>query len=132
MKQPSDFSLNFSRDSGKVVVQVQGALDAGAAPTLRERLVDIIDGQGNRQVVLDLREVTAVDFAGLVVLVETLRRMDGYGGELVLSGPTVVVAGQLRAAGLGELFLITPDWRHPAWGRIGARRGWEHESAPFN
>lgn len=132
MAHCSDFSLVFSRELGKVVVAVQGALDVGTAPTLRERLADIIDGQGNRQVVLDLRGMTAVDFAGLCVLVETLERMEQYGGELVLSGPTSCVAGQLRAAGLDEAFLITPNWRHPAWGSVGAQRGWQHESARFN
>ena len=132
MPQDAEFSLVSSRVLGVVVIHVQGPLDAGAAPRLRERLVDIIDGQGNRQVVLDLRGMTAVDVAVLLVLVQTLTRMEEYGGELVLSGPTRCVARQLRAAGLHEVFLITPDWRHPAWGHVGAQRGWERESARFN
>ena len=32
--------------------------------------------------------MTAVDFTGLLVLVDALKRMEEYGGELVLSGPT--------------------------------------------
>jgi anti-anti-sigma factor len=132
MPQGSDFSLIFTRALGNVVIHVHGALDARAAPTLRERLVDIIDGQGNRQVVLDLRGMTAVDFAGLLVLVDASTRMEEYGGELVLSGPTSCGEKQLRAAGLDEVFVITPEWRHPARGRAGAKRRWKHESARLN
>ena len=109
MPQGLNFSLVFRRTLGKVVIHVHGALDADAAPTLRERLVDVIDGQGNRDVVVDLRGMTAVHSAGLLVLVEALKRMEDYGGELVLSGPTSCVAEQLRAAGLHRVFLITPS-----------------------
>ena len=132
MPHGSDFTLVFRRTLGTVVIHVDGVLDEDAAPTLRERLVDIIDGQGNRDVVVDLRGTSAVHSSGLVVLVDALKRMEDYGGELVLSGPTSWVAAQLRAAGLHKLFLITPEWRHPARGRLGINRRWEHQSAQFN
>ena len=85
MPDGSCFSLAFSRALGKVVVHVHGALDADTAPALKARLVDIIDDRGNRQVVLDL-QTTGVDAAGLLVLADALKRMDDYGGSLVLSG----------------------------------------------
>ena len=129
MPDRSGFSLVFRRALGKVVVHVHGALDANTAPALKARLVDIIDNQGNRHVVLDLKMMTAVDAAGLVVLADALKRMDDYGGELVLSGPTGSVEEQLRAVGLEERFGITPEWTHPARGGIGASRRWQHDSA---
>lgn len=129
MVDGSVFSLVFSRALGKVVVHVHGPLDATNAPALRARMVDIIDGQGNRQVVLDLRQMTGVDVAGLVVLADALKRMEDYGGELVVSGPTASVEEQLRAVGLEKTFGITPEWRHPARGGIGASRRWEHDGA---
>ena len=125
MPDGSGFSLVFSRAFGKVVVHVHGTLDSNAAPTLKNGLADIIDGQGNRQVVLDLRRMAGVDAAGLSVIADALRRMDGYGGELLLSGPTSSVEEQLRAAGLAETFGITPEWTHPARGGIGASRTWQ-------
>lgn len=132
MSQGSDFSLELSRALGMAVVHVRGTLDAGAAPALRTRLANVIDGQGNRQVVLDLRGMTAIDRAGMLVLVDALTRMEDYGGDLVLSGPTSAVAEQLRAARLHEVFLITPEWRHPAWGRVGGKRTAQHETASLN
>ncbi|MDP8937170.1 MAG: STAS domain-containing protein [Actinomycetota bacterium] len=122
MVDGSGFSLVFSRALGQVVVHVHGTLDATTAPALNARLVDIIDGQGNRQVVLDLRKMAAVDAAGLVVLADALKRMDDRGGDLLLSGPTSSVEEQLRAVGLDKTFGITPEWMHPARGRIGASR----------
>lgn len=114
------FSLAFSRALGKVIVHVHGPLDAVTAPELEGGLVDIIDNQGNRQVVLDLRTMTSIDADGLFVVADALKRMDDYGGELLLSGPTRGVEEQLRAGGLEKIFGITPEWTHPARGGIGA------------
>ena len=129
MVDGSGFSLVFSRALGKVVVHVHGPLDENTAPALKARLVDIIDGQGNRQVVLDLRHMTGVDVAGLLVLADALKRMEDCRGELLLSGPIAAVEEQLRAVGLEKTFGITPEWMHPARGGIGASRRWEHDGA---
>ena len=129
MPDGSRFSLVFSRALGKVVVHVHGPLDADTAPALKARLVDIVDDQGNRQVVLDLRKMTGVDAAGLLVVADALKRMDGYGGELLLSGPSRSVEEQLRAVGLEETFGVTPEGTHPARGGIGANRRWQHDGA---
>ena len=129
MADGSGFSLVFSRALGTVVVHLHGALDADTAPALKAGLVDIIDDQGNRQVVLDLRKTTGVDAAGLLVLADALKRMDDYGGQLLLSGPTSPVEEQLRAVGLEETFGITPGWTHPVRGGIGASRKRQHDGA---
>ena len=114
MADGSGFSLVFSRALGKVVINVHGALDVNTAPSLKAGLADIIDNQGNRHVVLDLRKTTGIDAAGLSVLVEAFKRMADYGGDLLLSGPTSAVERQLRTVGLEEVFGITPEWTHPA------------------
>lgn len=129
MSSGFEFLLVVSRSLGKVVVHVHGGLDGRTAPALKERLLDIIDGQGNRQVVLDLRRMTGVNFAGLSVLVDAVMRMGECGGELVLSSPTRGVLEQLQAAGLAEVAVITPEWTHPARGRTRARRTWENDSS---
>ena len=129
MAHGSEFSIVFSRAFAKVVVRVHGVLDADSAPELKDRLADLIDGQGNRQVIMDLRRVSDVDFAGVMVLFDAVMRMEEYGGELLLSGPTSGVAERLRAAGLGEVVLITPEWTHPAGGGVGANPRREHDNS---
>ncbi len=125
---PAEFALGFSRALGKVVVHVEGALDASTAPQLGDRLTDVIDGQGNRHLVLDLTATTRVDAAGLAVLVRAVKRLHLSGGQLVLSGLSSTVAETFTVAGVDRLFHITPSWEHPAHGdnRTGLGRpvGW--------
>jgi len=130
MSDGQGFTVIFSRAFGQVVAHVHGALDVRSAPALKDRLVDIIDGQGNRQIVLDLRGMTSVDVAGLLVLADALQRMDAYGGQLLLSGPTPAVEEQLRAVGLEKTFGITPEWRHPARGGIKKSGNWQLDTTP--
>jgi len=110
------FSLVFRRSLGRVVVDIRGALDASTAGQLRHRLADLIEGQGNRQLVLDLRETTLIDSPGLAVLVDAHKRIQRIAGSLVLSGASPVVMQGFEAAGLANVFNFTPAWAHPAYG----------------
>ena len=112
----SEFSLGFSRALGRVIIHIHGALDGESAHELRDRLVDVIDGQGNLRLVVDLRATTFIDATGFAVLVDALKRMQKNGGEFVLSAPASDVAAAFRAAGLDNVFDITPAWAHPAHG----------------
>jgi anti-sigma B factor antagonist len=118
-----DFSLAFSRTLGCVVVQIHGPLDVNHAQELDDRLADVIDGQGNRQLVLDLAGMTHVDSAGVGVLVGTLRKLQRRGGRLVLSAASSEVALTLEAAGLDKVFDMTPAWDHPARGGVDSDAG---------
>lgn len=128
----SEFSLVFGRALGKVIVSIHGPIDAGTAPELRHRLLDLIDGQGNRQVVLELSGTSRVDPVGLRVFVDAHKRMQRIAGELVFSSPPASVARAFRSSGLDKIFTVTPAWAHPAngprntsvrsparWGRSG-------------
>ena len=124
----SEFSLVFGRALGKVVVSIHGPVDARTAPELRDRLRDVIDGQGNRHVVLDLRGTTLVDPAGLTAVVDAHQRMQRIAGELVFSGPSPDLIHAFRSADLDKVFTVTPAWSHPAYGygrtNAGDRAGW--------
>lgn len=118
-----DFSLTFSRTLGCIVAHIHGPLDINNARQLDDRLADVIDGQGNRQLVLDLAGMTHVDSAGVRVLVSTLRKLQRSGGSLVLSGATSEVALTLETAGLDKVFVMTPAWDHPARGGVDSDAG---------
>ncbi|CAA9220898.1 MAG: hypothetical protein AVDCRST_MAG10-658 [uncultured Acidimicrobiales bacterium] len=124
----SEFSLVFGRALGKVVVSIHGPVDARTAPELRDRLRDVIDGQGNRHVVLDLRGTTLVDPVGLTAFVDAHKRMQRIAGELVFSGPSPDLIHAFRSADLDKVFTVTPAWSHPAYGygrtNAGDRAGW--------
>lgn len=109
------FSLEFGRAMGRVVVKVVGPLDRATVPELRARLDDLIGGQGNLRFVVDLRETTALDRAGVSVLVEALKRVQGNAGSLVLDGPSPAVMQTLAGARVLQSFTITAAWAHPAY-----------------
>jgi len=113
-------SLAFSRALGKVVVHVGGPLDARTGPELEHRMDDLIDGQGNRQLVVDLAATTFVDAAGLSVLVHALERVREAGGDLTLTGVAADVSRVLEAAGLDRLFPASPGWAPPGLAAGGA------------
>ena len=95
---------------------VHGPLDAGTAPELRDRLVDLIDGQGNRHLVLELQGMSSIDRAGIAVMVDALKRLQRNAGTLTLSGPTPEAVKALASAGVEKAFALAHRWAHPAYG----------------
>ncbi|MGI8808481.1 MAG: STAS domain-containing protein [Acidimicrobiales bacterium] len=124
----SKFSLVFGRALGQVIVSIHGHVDADTSVELRHRLVDLIDGQGNRHVVLDLSRMTCIDSTGLAVFVDAHKRMQKRAGTLVFSGPQPAVAAAFGSTGLDKVFTVTPIWSHPANGygptTLGTRARW--------
>lgn len=84
---PTDSSLDVARKRGRVVVTVRGDLDLAGTARLGVILGDLIDGQGNLTVGVDLRSATVVDPAGLGVLTVADRLASGRGGDLRVNGP---------------------------------------------
>lgn len=105
---PLEFSLQFSRHDGHVVVAVHGELDVFSAPTLRERLSDLIECQGNLSIVVDLGSTTFIDVRGLAVLVDAHGWLRRRGGELLLSGPRRSATKLFEVTGLNRILAIVP------------------------
>lgn len=107
--------LAIARALGAVVVTVHGELDASTSVVLGRRLEDLIEGQGNLFVVVDLRGVVVSDAAGLDVLVKARRCMEERGGQFVLASPSTETEVALRAAGLAEAIEAHSERRfHPS------------------
>ncbi len=87
---------------------LRGALDAAAAPAVRERLIGMLH-VGPGRLILDLSRVLSCDKAGLAVLIGTQRRARLLGITVCLAAPTLPVADLLRATGLDRRFTIYPD-----------------------
>jgi anti-anti-sigma factor len=101
----------------RTIVRLAGALDAAAAPALRERLIGLLH-PGLRLLVLDLSRVSSCDSAGLAVLIGAERRARVLGIAMRLAAPSVPVAKLLRLTGLGRNLTICPDLR----GALAAER----------
>jgi hypothetical protein len=59
----------IARALGRVVLTLHGPLDDGAAPRLPGVLVDLIEGQGNLDVVVDTMFAGSLDGGSIEVLV---------------------------------------------------------------
>jgi anti-sigma B factor antagonist len=97
--------LHVTTTAGYTVVEVGGEIDIASAPELRDCLNQTIDA-GNRQLVVDLRQVSFIDSEGLGVLVGARRRLLRYGhdGGIQLVCANGLVLRVLRISGLDRVF----------------------------
>lgn len=79
------FDIDVASRDGWIVVAVSGELDVSSAPRLRSMIVEAATA-GGVNVVLDLSGVEFVDSTGLGVIVGSLKRLRGLGGDLRLAG----------------------------------------------
>lgn len=90
-------------DQAQATVAVRGELDRDALWA-----IDYTIGRASIEagrIVLDLREVTHLDYAGVPELVARRRELRARGGELVIAVRNPYVANILKASGGGELLL---------------------------
>jgi anti-anti-sigma factor len=106
-RAPDDVRMPAHRRPGHTIVALSGALDAAAAPALREHLIGALRHSG-RLLIIDLREVTSADPAGLAVLVGIRGRAAGHGIVVRLVAPGPQVAGLLRTTGLDRTLHAEP------------------------
>ena len=110
--RPRPWRVDVGRTLGAVVVTVQGELTLGTASALGDNLADLIDGQGNMFVVVDLRSAMVADARGLEVLVSARRSLEDRGGRFLLSAPRPEALPALAAAGLVDVIEVHPQRRH--------------------
>jgi anti-sigma B factor antagonist len=102
-----EFGLQIARLQSRIVVSITGEVDALTAAQLRHCLDDLVLGQGNRDLVLDMHSVTFLDSTGLGVIVGASRRLRELGGELTISAPSRPVSAVLETTGLTRALIIT-------------------------
>jgi anti-sigma B factor antagonist len=91
-----------------VVVSLDGELDLHESPRVKDKLHPALNAQAP-SVVIDLREVTYIDSSGLALFIETLQRIQAYGGKLALCGLRPSVQSIFEIARLDQIFKIYPD-----------------------
>jgi anti-anti-sigma regulatory factor len=89
-----------SRFHGTVVVTIHGDLDGPRAGDMGYMLADLIDGQGNRSVIVDLRDATAIDPQWLSVFDDAVARAGRRGASLKLNDAPAELEAALRRHGL--------------------------------
>ncbi len=107
------FSIVIRRNLGTVVITVHGELDISRAGHLGHILADIIDGQGNLSVVVDLHDATTSDPDSLWVFTDAAERARRRGGKVLLTEPPLPLGEALQLRGL-DLFVGSQFGTRPA------------------
>jgi anti-sigma B factor antagonist len=96
-------SLASNTVAGHTVLSVRGEVDMYSAPTLRDRLADLIDS-GHHTVIVDLSEVGFLDSTGLGTLVAARTSATESGGALPVVCDQERVLKLFRITGLDSVF----------------------------
>ncbi|MDQ1355710.1 MAG: hypothetical protein QOG44_83 [Acidimicrobiaceae bacterium] len=94
-----------------VIVRVDAELDLSASVRLGAILTDLIIGQGNLAVAVDLRGLRQLDPAALEVFGVAAAAVEARGGTLTVRGLPLGSVGAFTARGLGRLIAAGPAGR---------------------
>ena len=98
----SALTIAVGRALGTVVVTLRGELEEPDVPRLRAVLADLINNQGNLDVVVDLRRLAQAGPSGVAALEAAARWAAERGGAFRLSQPPPPFREALEHAGLGH------------------------------
>ena len=93
-------------ESNGTVVAVNGEVDAASADTLRNAILEVIDG-GERKLTIDMSDVSFMDSSGLRVLIAGYKAAESAGGVLSVRNPSDVVTRLLEITGQLDRFVTT-------------------------
>jgi len=96
-----NLSLVVGRGQGMVEVTVGGELDLAGCELLQGVLTDLIEGQGNLTVAVDLGRAI-VEPEALIVFIEAARQALRRGTKFILKEPRTAADEELRHAGNGH------------------------------
>jgi anti-sigma B factor antagonist len=91
-----------------LVISLAGSLDALSADEAQGTIAAQLNGEP-QQVVLDLGQVGFMSSSGIRVLVETLKRSRGNGGDMCLAAAQPGIQQTLEISGLARLVKIHPS-----------------------
>jgi anti-sigma B factor antagonist len=90
------------------ILQIEGELDMNTAGAVRQELTAAIESRTPR-IVLDLTGLTYIDSSGLALFIESMQRLQKYGGKLALFGLRDTIRHTLEVAKLDQVFAVYPD-----------------------
>jgi anti-sigma B factor antagonist len=105
-KEPEQLLFRYGLEDGVAVVRVTGEVDVATCGLLRDRLLEIVTGDGFRGLVVNLGGVRFLDSTGIGVLVGVWRRVAATTGGLALAVPAPQVQRALDIAGLSKVLPV--------------------------
>lgn len=100
------FALETEKRDQVLIVRLSGELDHHTAPELRTALDRAIDGDGVRDIVLNLSALSFMDSSGIGVLLGRHKKVQSVGGRLVVCGLGPTVRRIFELAGLLKILTV--------------------------
>jgi anti-sigma B factor antagonist len=102
-----DLSLSTRTVGERTILDVAGEVDVYSAPTLRDRIADLLESS-EPSLVINLSDVSFLDSTGIGTLVAGLNRAVQLGGTLSLVCDHDRILKLFRITGLDAVFTIHP------------------------
>jgi anti-anti-sigma factor len=100
--------IKVRESDGISIVDLEGSLDTGTAPTVDSKLGELISG-GATKILIILSAVDFVSSAGLRVLLATTKKLRKAGGNLRLCGLNETVQEVFEISGFNNLIEVFGD-----------------------
>lgn len=100
-----ELTVTSRQEGEQTVICVDGEIDVYTAPSLRERLNELV-ATGHYKLIVDMTGVEFLDSTGLGVLVGGLKRVRSHEGSLRLVCDTEKILKVFRITGLTKVFPI--------------------------
>jgi anti-sigma B factor antagonist len=91
------------------IITVRGEIDLHNSPELRSALLELLQKNQIKKLILNLAQVPYMDSSAIAVLVESLQKLRKLGGRVFLTGLQPRVRGLLEIARLDTIFGIAND-----------------------
>lgn len=99
-----ELQISKEMKGNTAVISVQGEVDMYNAPGLKEKVLAVMEQEGLKMMVLDLREVDYIDSTGLGILIGFRRRMIEGGGEMRVVIRSKRMKRLFEVTGLAKVF----------------------------
>jgi anti-sigma B factor antagonist len=103
-RDPDLLAVKVDVSGSSAVCHAVGALDVGTVATFRDAVEPLV--QADRELVIDMSEVTFCDSTGLGAIVGLYRLASESGGSLILRSPTRRVAAVLAMTGVDQVVTV--------------------------
>ena len=87
------------------ILALEGEIDLHRSPQIKETLEPLV-AQKMKRILVDFSAVTYIDSSGLAVMIETLQRIQSYGGKFAMFGLRDSVRSIFEIARLDQIFSI--------------------------
>ncbi|MCA1057092.1 anti-sigma factor antagonist [Rossellomorea aquimaris] len=101
-----NLSIDIQEKESEFFVKVAGEIDAYTAPKLKETLQPSAETESDKDIVVDLSDVSYMDSTGLGVFVGLFKAINARGGQLKLVGLSNRLQRLFDITGLGDIMNI--------------------------